>query len=376
MMKKCIFLIFLTLIFTFSFKYQDVTVSFGIDSLEVIQNELRTIPVVINNVKDLYGYSIHIEFEPEFVKIESVDEGDFLKKDKGETFFLSKIDNERRKIIIGSSRKGKIGGISGNGNLFYIKFHLKSNNKTYFSFKEIFLKDSNLNDINFKSSNLSIIPQTTNIPKISVEPNILIFRTIDEVLELKIKNIGKGTLKGYVYPKDEWIVVNKNYFEGDTSIYVGVKKFVNNEGLISIESNGGNVDIKVKFDISSSKKIVLQIGNQIAYVNNEPYLLPFPVFIKDGRTMVPLRFLAEQRGAQVLWFAQESKVMIIYNEIFIELWVDQNKNYVRVNGKFYTVDVPPYTYKGRTVVPVRFISEFLNGKVEWKEDTKTVIIIF
>ncbi|MGB9878883.1 MAG: stalk domain-containing protein, partial [Candidatus Pelagibacter ubique] len=35
-----------------------------------------------------------------------------------------------------------------------------------------------------------------------------------------------------------------------------------------------------------------------------------------------------------------------------------------------------YTYKGRTVVPVRFISEFLNGQVEWKGDTKSVIINF
>jgi len=104
--------------------------------------------------------------------------------------------------------------------------------------------------------------------------------------------------------------------------------------VISIESNGGNYEVKVRFEKPTSIRIVLQIGNQVSYVNNEPYLLPFPPFIKDGRTMVPLRFIAEQRGAQVLWYAQESKVLIIYNEIFIELWVDQNKNYVRLNGVF------------------------------------------
>jgi len=92
--------------------------------------------------------------------------------------------------------------------------------------------------------------------------------------------------------------------------------------------------------------------------------------------MVPLRFIAEQRGAQVLWYAQESKVLIIYNEIFIELWVDQNKNYVRLNGVFHSIEIAPYTYKDRTVVPARFISEFLNGKVEWVDETKTVIINF
>lgn len=376
MMKKIIFILFILIIFTFSFNYQETNLNFSTDSVEVIQNELRTVPIIINNVKDLYGFSFHIEFEPEFISIETVEEGDFLKKDKVETFFLYKVDYERREIIIGATRKGKINGISGSGNLAFIKFKLKTNNKTFLNFKEVSLKDSNLKDISFSSKNLIILPKTTDIPKISVEPNILIFQTLDQVLELKIKNVGKGILKGMIYTKDDWIAINKNSFEGDTTIYVAIKNAVNFEGSIMIESNGGNYEVKVRFKKSTFKKIVLQIGNQVAYVNDEPYLLPFPPFIKDNRTMVPLRFIAEQRGAQVLWYAEESKVLIIYNEIFIELWVDQNKNYVRLNGIFYSIEIPPYTYKGRTVVPVRFISEFLNGQVEWKGDTKSVIIIF
>jgi hypothetical protein len=47
-----------------------------------------------------------------------------------------------------------------------------------------------------------------------------------------------------------------------------------------------------------------------------------------------------------------------------------------MNGVFYTIDVAPYTYKGRTVVPVRFISEFLGGTVAWNEEKKTVTITF
>lgn len=375
-MRKFLLALSILIILSISFNYQETILSFGSDSFEMILNETRTIPIVINNVKDLYGYSFHIEFEPEYISIESIEEGEFLKKDKTETFFLSAVDNERREIIIGGSRKGKIGGVSGSGNLIYIKIKLKKSNKTFLNFKEIFIKDSYLKDINFIFKNLSITPQTTNIPKISVEPNLLIFQTLDQVLEIKIKNIGKGTLRGSILTKDDWIVIDKSFFEGDTTIYIAIKKIPDNEGSILIESNGGNYEVKVKFEKSTYKKIVLQIGNQVAYVNDEPYLLPFAPFIKDGRTMVPLRFIAEQRGAQVLWYAQESKVLIIYNEIFIELWVDQNKNYVRLNGVFYSIEIPPYTYKNRTVVPVRFISEFLNGKVEWKQDTKSVIITF
>ncbi|HPP42966.1 MAG TPA: stalk domain-containing protein [Caldisericia bacterium] len=375
-MKKILLIFLILMIFTLSFKYQSVYLNFGTDSIEVIQNELKTVPVIISNVKDLYGFSFHIEFEPEFVSIESIDEGDFLKKDKNETFFLYKVDNERREIIIGASRKSKISGVNGDGNLIFIKFKLKTNNKTFFNFKEVSLKDSNLKDIDFISKNLTIYPQTTNIPKISVEPNLLTFRTLDQILEIRIKNIGKGTLKGSIYTKDDWIAIDKNTFEGNTTVYVAIKKVVDYEGLITIESNGGNYEVRVKFEKPTSVRIILQIGNQVAYVNNEPFLLPFPPFIKNGRTMVPLRFIAEQRGAQVLWYAQENKVLIIFNEIFIELWVDQNKNYVRLNGVFHSIEVAPYTYNGRTVVPVRFISEFLNGKVEWVDETKTVIINF
>ena len=376
MMKKILSILLILTIFSFSFKFQEVYLNFGTDSVEVIQNELKIIPVIINNVKDLYGFAFHIEFEPEFISVESIDEGDFLKKDNNETFFLSKIDNERREIIIGASRRSKVEGVSGNGTLMFIKFKLKTNNKTFLKFKEISLMDSNLKDINFVSKDLIILPQITNIPKISVEPNILVFQTLDQILEIRIKNIGKGALKGSIYTKDDWIAIDKSTFEGDTTIYVAIKKIVDYEGVISIESNGGNYEVKVRFEKPTSIRIVLQIGNQVSYVNNEPYLLPFPPFIKDGRTMVPLRFIAEQRGAQVLWYAQESKVLIIYNEIFIELWVDQNKNYVRLNGVFHSIEIAPYTYKDRTVVPARFISEFLNGKVEWVDETKTVIINF
>ncbi|MBC7194791.1 MAG: hypothetical protein H5U37_03965 [Caldisericia bacterium] len=374
-MKKFIFLFILFFIFL-SFSYQETIVSFGNTKIEVLPNEENLISVKIENAKNLYGYSIHIEFEPENLKIIEIQEGEFLKKDEALTLFLSKVDIERREIIVGGARRGNIQGFSGSGNLFYIKFTLKEKKSTNLKFKEIVLKDNKLSDLTFKSIDINIIPKLQDIPQLKVEPTTLIFKNLDEVLELKISNIGKGTLKGRIYTNDDWIVLNKDSFENATLIYVAIKKESNVEGTIFIESNGGNAQIKVRFEKVTSVRIVLQIGNQVAYVNDSAYLLPFPPFIEKGRTMVPLRFISEHRGAQVLWIKDESKVIIIYNEIFIEMWVDQNKNYVRMNGVFYTIDVAPYTLKGRTVVPVRFISEFLGGTVTWNEEKKTVTITF
>ncbi|MGC9100512.1 MAG: stalk domain-containing protein [Caldisericum sp.] len=66
------------------------------------------------------------------------------------------------------------------------------------------------------------------------------------------------------------------------------------------------------------KIIELYIGNPLASINgvqtaidkDNPQVAPF---IKDGRTMLPLRFIAENFGAEVLWDSVNKKVTILYN---------------------------------------------------------------
>ena len=49
---------------------------------------------------------------------------------------------------------------------------------------------------------------------------------------------------------------------------------------------------------------------------------------------------------------------------------------VNVNGVRKTLDVAPYLKEGRTMVPLRFIAEELKGEINWNNDTKTVNLIF
>jgi len=374
-MKKVLILLVISFI-SLSFAFEKPVVSFEREEVEVLLNTETEVNVSVSNVSDLYGFSFHIEYEPENLDVLSVEAGDFFEGK--ETIFLSKIDKERREIVVGDVIKGKNEGVSGSGTLLKIKFVLKEDKETYLKFKKSVLKDSNLSVIDTDFKDVVIKTKKEEIPIISVEPEELVFTSVGELKEIKIKNIGEGTLKGTITPLDEWIVVKEKEFEGDTTVVVTVVKESDKEGSIKIESNGGNYTVKVKFKKPEEvKKIIkLQIGNQTAYVNDEPKLLEFPPFIENDRTMVPLRFIAEERGAKVLWFADESKAVVVYDKIFIELWVDQGKDYIRVNGKFYKVDVAPYTYHDRTVVPVRFFAEFMNGKVDWIEETQTVIITF
>ena len=94
--------------------------------------------------------------------------------------------------------------------------------------------------------------------------------------------------------------------------------------------------------------------------------------IDNGRTLVPLRGIFETLGAQVQWNAETSTVTATKGEITIILQI--GNPVATVNGSEKTLDVPAKIVGGRTLVPVRFVSESLGCKVEWIGDSRSVVI--
>lgn len=97
-----------------------------------------------------------------------------------------------------------------------------------------------------------------------------------------------------------------------------------------------------------------------------------PAMIKQGRTLVPLRFISEQMGAHVEWLPQTKEINIYKGERLLNLRLGSNQ--IKVNGVVHTMDVAPILAEERTMVPVRFVSEYLGLPVGWMESTRTVII--
>ena len=99
--------------------------------------------------------------------------------------------------------------------------------------------------------------------------------------------------------------------------------------------------------------------------------------VEEGRTILPVRFIAQAMGSQVFWDQEDRRVTIIKGDDTIELWIDSNL--ARVNGDFKLID-PDYDSirariipeTGRTMVPVRFVAETLGADVFWDEATKTI----
>lgn len=92
------------------------------------------------------------------------------------------------------------------------------------------------------------------------------------------------------------------------------------------------------YKINYVKKIVLklQIGNKVMLVNDKPQEIDISPTIVEGRTLLPIRWVSETLGATVGWDGKERKVTVSLNYTTIELWI--GKNIAKVNGVNTPID--------------------------------------
>ena len=94
--------------------------------------------------------------------------------------------------------------------------------------------------------------------------------------------------------------------------------------------------------------------------------------LQGGRTYLPFRVIFEACGATVDWDAETKTVMAVQDGRVLTMQVGQKT--VDVGGASYTLDAAPYVKNGRTYVPVRFVSETLGYDVIWDQDAGQVNI--
>lgn len=107
------------------------------------------------------------------------------------------------------------------------------------------------------------------------------------------------------------------------------------------------------------------VNDHIVYSDVYPY-------IKNSRTYVPIRFIAEELGYDVKWDGANKKVIMKNGNTNVELTIGSNK--MKVNGKVLTLDAPAEIKDERTFVPLRAIAESFGQKVDYSKDYKAVYI--
>ncbi len=94
---------------------------------------------------------------------------------------------------------------------------------------------------------------------------------------------------------------------------------------------------------------------------------------ENGTTLVPLRIISENLNAFVGYDASTQTASILKGSTAIHLTIGSKK--VSVNNNVHELPVAPRLINNTTMVPIRFISEYLGCKVDWDSLTQTVILV-
>lgn len=96
--------------------------------------------------------------------------------------------------------------------------------------------------------------------------------------------------------------------------------------------------------------------------------------IVNSRTLVPIASIIEAMGGTVSWDGKDRRVDITLGNNTIKLWI--NKLQAQVNGQNKDLDVAPVIINDRTMLPLRFITENLGAEVGWNDAAKEITITY
>lgn len=94
--------------------------------------------------------------------------------------------------------------------------------------------------------------------------------------------------------------------------------------------------------------------------------------IENGRTLVPIRAIAEIYEAAVIWDEENQTITITKDETVIIMQIDNLS--AKINDEEVPLEVAPKMIKNRTLVPIRFVLEALGLDVEWDQESRTIIV--
>ncbi|AFS78031.1 copper amine oxidase-like domain-containing protein [Gottschalkia acidurici 9a] len=120
------------------------------------------------------------------------------------------------------------------------------------------------------------------------------------------------------------------------------------------------IDNKIYFTID---------GHELKFTDDS---MGMPFTDKNNRIMVPIRKPLEMINAEVEFDAKRNKAIAKKDSLLVEVPI--NEDYIKVNGRIINMDTKAIIKDNRTYVPLRYVFEALNYKVEWHGETKTAVI--
>ena len=158
---------------------------------------------------------------------------------------------------------------------------------------------------------------------------------------------------------------------GKTLVYSDeVKKEANFESISALFDN-----VTTEGGENSEPEVIevkLTIGEKVGYVNGEAKELDAAPIIRNDRTMLPVRFVADSFGAVVLWNGATSTATVKTDDVEIKIVIGSPVAFV--NGEDVLLDSPAFIENGRTYLPVRFVADKLGATIGWDGATSTATL--
>lgn len=108
-------------------------------------------------------------------------------------------------------------------------------------------------------------------------------------------------------------------------------------------------------------------------INNEIIDCEVPPIVFDDYSVVPARDVFEKLGANVLWNGENEQVTVNYDNTEIILYINNKTAYRQ--GKAEKMPIAPKLINGKTMIPVRYVSESLGFDVNFDSKTDTISIV-
>ncbi len=97
-----------------------------------------------------------------------------------------------------------------------------------------------------------------------------------------------------------------------------------------------------------------------------------PPIVFHDYSVVPARDVFEHLGAMVVWYAPEERVTINYEGSYISLFINNTQAYH--DGAKETMPIAPKIINGKTMIPVRYVAESLGFDVSFDATNDTIHI--
>jgi len=148
----------------------------------------------------------------------------------------------------------------------------------------------------------------------------------------------------------------------------------NLNGKVVISTNTDKIELELTIVSKPGINIIMTVNSKNAVVNGKPIVIDPPPQIINGKTVVPLRFIGDAFSVKTEYDAK-TKTIIITSDVGKKIVLTIGSNKAEIEGHEVTISPAPLIIKGKTMVPLRLIADAFEAEVKYEALSKRITII-